>query len=264
MVDDINDDRIAPTGTGGDTLPVGRTEHADPVRRKSGMKQRVVAAIVAVASTALIAVSAYFLISGWTPGQSQDLLQTTQQAPVSSDDVSGERPDVEDASNSEADVEDASPSHGAAEGAQEGGDTSSSDADAVSGGVDTGGSSGSSSTGGGSTGAAGQQQAATVTISVSVSSSVVGNPVSGGANPTFSSGATAYDALCATGLSVNARNTPMGIYIDAVGGLAEKQHGGGSGWKYSVNGVDPNYSSGSYVLQDGDVVAWRYVLAQND
>ncbi|MFR4804221.1 MAG: DUF4430 domain-containing protein [Eggerthellaceae bacterium] len=56
---------------------------------------------------------------------------------------------------------------------------------------------------------------------------------------TFEQGATAYDALCALGLSVNVRDSAMGLYVAAVGGLAEKEHGGESGWKYSVNGADP-------------------------
>ena len=47
------------------------------------------------------------------------------------------------------------------------------------------------------------------------------------------------------------------------GGLAEFDHGSQSGWKYSVNGVDPSVACGSYVLSDGDVVAWRYVTSIN-
>ena len=53
----------------------------------------------------------------------------------------------------------------------------------------------------------------------------------------------------------------MGLYVAAVGGLAEKEHGGESGWKYSVNGADPQMSSAAYALHDGDVVAWRYVTS---
>lgn len=99
----------------------------------------------------------------------------------------------------------------------------------------------------------------TVTVSVSVSSSEVGNPVSSSGTFTFNKGATAYDALCALGLSVNASNTSMGVYVAAIGGLAEKEHGGKSGWMYAVNGVNPNYSAGGYKLQDGDSVSWYYV-----
>jgi hypothetical protein len=74
-------------------------------------------------------------------------------------------------------------------------------------------------------------------------------------------GATAYDALVATGAGVNARSTAMGIYVAAINGYAEKDQGGESGWKYVVNGSYPNYSAGAYTLSDGDAVAWVYVTS---
>lgn len=94
---------------------------------------------------------------------------------------------------------------------------------------------------------------------VSVSSSAVGNPVSGGGTFTFEKGATAYDALCACGLSVNASSTGYGVYVAGVGGVAEKEHGANSGWMYSVNGTSPMVSCSSYQLSDGDSVSWFYV-----
>ena len=75
------------------------------------------------------------------------------------------------------------------------------------------------------------------------------------------SGATAYDALVATGAGVNARSTAMGIYVAAINGYAEKDQGGESGWKYAVNGSYPSYSAGSYTLSDGDAVTWVYVTS---
>lgn len=74
-------------------------------------------------------------------------------------------------------------------------------------------------------------------------------------------GATAYDALVATGAGVNARSTAMGVYVAAINGYAEKDQGGESGWKYAVNGSYPNYSAGSYTLADGDAVTWVYVTS---
>ncbi|WP_302319899.1 DUF4430 domain-containing protein, partial [Gordonibacter pamelaeae] len=100
---------------------------------------------------------------------------------------------------------------------------------------------------------------ATVTVSVSVDSSAADGRVSGGANPTFEQGATVYDALMACGLSVNASSTPLGIYVSAIGGLAEKEYPGESGWKFSVNGEVIMRACDSVVLQDGDVVRWFYV-----
>lgn len=121
------------------------------------------------------------------------------------------------------------------------------------------GSSNSSSSAGGSSQPGTSAPAGTVTVYVSVSSSAVGNPVSGGGTFTFNQGATVYDALCACGLSMNASNTGYGIYVSAIGGLAEKEHGGHSGWMYSVNGAVPMMACSNYVLSNGDSVSWYYV-----
>lgn len=121
------------------------------------------------------------------------------------------------------------------------------------------GSSSSSSSAGGSSQPGASAPAGTVTVYVSVSSSAVGNPVSGGGTFTFNQGATVYDALCACGLSMNASNTGYGIYVRAIGGLAEKEHGGNSGWMYSVNGAVPMTACSNYVLSNGDSVSWYYV-----
>ena len=121
------------------------------------------------------------------------------------------------------------------------------------------GSSSSSSSAGGSSQPGTSAPAGAVTVYVSVSSSAVGNPVSGGGTFTFNQGATVYDALCACGLSMNASNTGYGIYVSAIGGLAEKEHGGHSGWMYSVNGAVPMTACSNYVLLNGDSVSWYYV-----
>lgn len=103
------------------------------------------------------------------------------------------------------------------------------------------------------------QQPGYITVTVSVTSSAVGNPVSSGGTFTFNEGATVYDALCALGLSVNAHGSSYGTYVSAIGGLAEKQHGGTSGWMYSVNGTSPMTACSNYVLSNGDNVVWYYV-----
>lgn len=140
------------------------------------------------------------------------------------------------------------------------GGSSASDGSSSSAGSTTGG--GSASNGGGaSTGDQGgsQQPSHVVTVTVSVTSSAVGNPVSSGGTFTFNEGATPYDALCALGLSINARPSSYGTYVDAIGGLAEKEHGGTSGWMYSVNGKTPNTACSNYILKNGDTVVWYYV-----
>lgn len=140
------------------------------------------------------------------------------------------------------------------------GDTSNVSGGASSGGVQS--FDGASSSNGGSASSGGQggsQESNYVTVTVSVTSSAVGNPVSSGGTFTFNEGATVYDALCALGLSVNAHGSSYGTYVSAIGGLAEKQHGGTSGWMYSVNGTTPMTACSNYVLSNGDNVVWYYV-----
>ncbi len=139
------------------------------------------------------------------------------------------------------------------------GGSSASDGSSSGGGSATGG--GSTSNGGGASADSqgGSQQPGYITVTVSVTSSAVGNPVSSGGTFTFNEGATVYDALCALGLSVNAHGSSYGTYVAAIGGLAEKEHGGTSGWMYSVNGVTPNTACSNYVLKNGDNVVWYYV-----
>lgn len=123
-------------------------------------------------------------------------------------------------------------------------------------------SDGASSSNGGNASSGGQggsQKSSYVTVTVSVTSSAVGNPVSSGGTFTFNEGATVYDALCALGLSVNAHGSSYGTYVSAIGGLAEKQYGGTSGWMYSVNGTTPMTACSNYVLSNGDNVVWYYV-----
>lgn len=135
-----------------------------------------------------------------------------------------------------------------------GGSSSSSGGGSVSGG-------GSASSGGSASAGnqGGSQQPDYATVTVSVTSSAVGNPVSSSGTFTFNKGATVYDALCALGLSVNARGTSYGTYVAAIGGLAEMEHGAKSGWMYSVNGTAPMTACSNYVLSNGDNVVWYYV-----
>lgn len=144
--------------------------------------------------------------------------------------------------------------------------TETADTSNTSGGTSSGGgqsSGGASASNGGTASSGGQggtQEPSYVTVTVAVTSSAVGNPVSaGGTYYTFNEGATVYDALCALGLSVNAHGSSYGTYVAAIGGLAEKQYGGTSGWMYSVNGSTPMTACSNYVLSNGDNVVWYYV-----
>lgn len=145
------------------------------------------------------------------------------------------------------------------QGSESTGGSSSSDGSSSSAGSATGGGSASNSGGASAGNQGGSQESGYVTVTVSVTSSAVGNPVSSRGTFTFNEGATVYDALCALGLSVNAHGSSFGTYVAAIGGLAEKEHGGTSGWMYSVNGATPDKACSNYVLSNGDSVVWYYV-----
>lgn len=147
----------------------------------------------------------------------------------------------------------------AGQGSESAGGSSSSNGSSSGGGSATGGGSVSNGDNASAGNQGGSQQPGYITVTVSVTSSAVGNPVSSGGTFTFNEGATPYDALCALGLSVNAHGSSYGTYVAAIGGLAEKEHGGTSGWMYSVNGVTPNTACSNYVLSNGDSVVWYYV-----
>lgn len=185
----------------------------------------------------------------------------------SSDDASSESKDSDESDSkddSESSDKDSKEKKSEGKGGKKSGDKSGSQNSESTGGSSA--SDGSSSGGGSTTGGGasadsqgGSQQPGYVTVSVSVTSSAVGNPVSSSGTFTFNEGATVYDALCALGLSVNAHGSSYGTYVAAIGGLAEKEHGGTSGWMYSVNGVTPNTACSNYVLKNGDNVVWYYV-----
>ena len=147
----------------------------------------------------------------------------------------------------------------AGQGSESAGGSSSSNGSSSGGGSAAGGGSASNGDSASAGNQGSSQQPGYITVTVSVTSSAVGNPVSSGGTFTFNEGATPYDALCALGLSVNAHGSSYGTYVAAIGGLAEKEHGGTSGWMYSVNGVTPNTACSNYVLSNGDSVVWYYV-----
>ncbi|MEQ2908183.1 DUF4430 domain-containing protein [Collinsella sp. CLA-AP-H1] len=147
----------------------------------------------------------------------------------------------------------------AGQGSGSAGGSNASNGSSSGGGSASGGESASNSGSASAGNQSGSQQPGYVTVTVSVTSSAVGNPVSSGGTFTFNEGATVYDALCALGLSVNAHGSSYGTYVSAIGGLAEKQYGGTSGWMYSVNGTTPMTACSNYVLSNGDNVVWYYV-----
>ena len=77
-------------------------------------------------------------------------------------------------------------------------------------------------------------------------------------------GKTAFDALLSTGLQVSYTSSSFGPFIHAINGLSDGDAGATSGWVYLVNGQAPTVSSGLYVLEDGDLIRWRYSVEESD
>lgn len=75
---------------------------------------------------------------------------------------------------------------------------------------------------------------------------------------TVTKGETAFDVLrkaCTdAGISLDA----TGGYVKGIQNLYEFDCGSNSGWKYTVNGMFPNYGSNAYVLEEGDNVLWNF------
>ena len=72
-------------------------------------------------------------------------------------------------------------------------------------------------------------------------------------------GATAYDALVATGADVNASDSDYGMYVVGIDGVASGDFGDMSGWMFEVNGEMAEVGCSQYELADGDAVVWTYV-----
>lgn len=227
--------------------------------KKLTRAHKIALGIISAACCCLIGISAFTLAAPDALSQVQDnQAEATQEADSASTDYGNDAPQEGQSDNATQDGN-AQDESSSASGSQskstekENGTSSSSGNKASS-------SSNSSSSNGNSQGTTASSAASsTVTVSVSVSSSAADGRVSGSAHPTFKKGATAYDALCATGLSVSTKSSQYGLYVSAIGGLAEFEYGGKSGWMYSVNGSAPNVSCGKYVLKDGDTVSWYYV-----
>lgn len=273
------------------TLDDGARKNVPAAHRRT-----VVAALGAVACLALIVVCLGFVHPSETGGWSIAwLFQTTEEAQVAEEPAGGSTASGQDAEDPDSSSAGSRDQPGAADATTEGdgadatapegadastssnggagasGDSSTSSSSGAgtspSGGSSHGGaSSGEDAQGGANSsspgGAGAAEQPQTVTISVSVDSSSVGSPVSASGTYTFEKGATAYDALCALGISVNASGSQFGVYVSAIGGLAEKEHGATSGWLYTVNGAQPTSAASSYVLSDGDVVRWVYSVSE--
>ena len=127
---------------------------------------------------------------------------------------------------------------------------------------------------------ASRSEASEITVTVTVDcSAAFGNLVSGTTASfaperdhaqhveTVKKDASAFEAIQAacqnSGLSLNYSGSQArrNVYIQGVGGLSEKDCGGQSGWKYSVNGTTPGKGCSAYTLGGGDAVRLYYAMS---
>ena len=80
----------------------------------------------------------------------------------------------------------------------------------------------------------------------------------------YADGLTPFDVLkqvCdQNGITMKSRGRGSFVYVNAINGISEFDHGGLSGWLYFVNGVKLDQGSGSYKLELHDNVAWKYTV----
>ena len=229
------DDRAANTAAGGNT--------PDAPNAKPKRPRGVLTAVIVVLALAVIA------FCGWSIfayAQGNDPIAMIFGKPAAVEASS---------SNAESDQQAADEAAASEEGAQEAQQSDGGSSAAADTAKSQGASSASAANNGSSAGA--KTKGNKISVSITVDGSA-GGAGSASATITLPKGSTPYDALVATGMSVNARPTSFGTYVAAINGLAEKEHGATSGWLYSVNGVEPNRACDAVTLSDGDTVNWHY------
>ena len=270
-------------------LHIGQAESTASVDNQKKRRQMVTALVLLVVSLLLIGVSVYGLVSSGHDAdeRNKDALEQVENGfasdthsdkedkdKKSSDDAHKDGKDsdknnedsdkklkISSASNAGNSDNNQSATNGntSSNGSNNGnGSSSTSSSNANSGAShNTGGSDGN--TGSSSTGSTPAPKPNEVNITVSVDATAAGGFFVGPMNFTFEEGANAFDALMATGVSVDSRWSSMGLYVKSINGYAEKQHGSMSGWMYYVNGQYINHSCDKEILSNGDVVTWFYV-----
>ena len=82
----------------------------------------------------------------------------------------------------------------------------------------------------------------------------------------FTTGESVLDVLVRLGkesqLPVVFSGGRQGAYVEGIAGIFEFDFGPTSGWIYSVNGIYPQQSCGSYILSEGDVIQWEYSVSK--
>ena len=117
---------------------------------------------------------------------------------------------------------------------------------------------GTSASGDAGSGDAAQEQQAAIAVTVEIDATA-GEGELTSAEVEVPEGASAYDALVATGADVNASESEYGMYVAGINGLAGGDFGEMSGWMLKVNDEMAEVAGSEVELAAGDVVTWLYV-----
>ncbi|KRK98585.1 hypothetical protein FD04_GL000317 [Secundilactobacillus odoratitofui DSM 19909 = JCM 15043] len=91
-----------------------------------------------------------------------------------------------------------------------------------------------------------------------------GNKVLASGTVTITDGDTAFTVLQKLGVPLSYTGTGGSLYVSGIDGMSAGSGGANGGWLYSVNGVIPNYSAGTYKVKDGDIVQWLWTQTLGD
>ena len=72
-------------------------------------------------------------------------------------------------------------------------------------------------------------------------------------------GATVLDVLNASEIAFSAEDSSYGMYVTAIDGVAQGEHGAQSGWMYTINGEYPTESIDVVVVSADDQLVFTYV-----
>ena len=100
------------------------------------------------------------------------------------------------------------------------------------------------------------QSQAAMSVEVSVTTAEGESAYSGSVQ--LPEGATALDALEATGLDYVVEDSQYGMFVSSINGLANGETSATAGWMYSLNGEMALESCDALVLSNGDLLTWEY------
>lgn len=108
--------------------------------------------------------------------------------------------------------------------------------------------------------AAGDETAAAMVVSVSVTMPEGSDAPSEVVEVTVPQGATVYDALMATGWNVQTESGEYGTYVTSINGVANGSEGEASGWVFTVSDQQVMEGCDACKLNEGDSVQWSFYI----